>query len=135
MKTQKQVIKESGIPAKLVRATVRQLGGTDRLRDVYEHGAMGGYCGFTYYRDTCAFWKRNRKEIAARVIEEAECMDESPIAFVAGFNCLESDKKTETAIGQALYGGKCGDSYDDTQVQNALAWYALESVARAYCDE
>lgn len=54
-----------------------------------------------------------------------------------GFGCLKTTDKAEAVeladeIGRALY-GKIGEK--ETQVANALAWFALEEVARAFCDE
>jgi hypothetical protein len=49
------------------------------------------------------------------------------LEMIAGFNCLKADKLTLDDVAQAIYTGK-GDNA--TSVRNALAWYALEEVAR-----
>ena len=36
----------------LIKAVIRQLGGKEALEDVYNHGADGGFSGFTYYSET-----------------------------------------------------------------------------------
>jgi hypothetical protein len=61
------------------------------------------------------------------------------IELIGSFNCLssrtDSGKRTPdyTAdeIGATMYGAT---SRMDTQIANALAWFAAEEVARAYCD-
>lgn len=125
------------VSEKLARAVFRQLGETGEellssLRDVARHGANTGWSGFTYYTDTVAFFKRNRKEIVALVESMASDLGEEPIKMVAGFNCLRDDDTAYASAARALYGGRIRD--DDIQVANALAWFALEEVARAVED-
>jgi len=117
---------------KLTRAVIRQLGGRDYLEDVANHGASGGFPGFTYYSDTIAFFKRNRTEIIELVKEYSDEFGQGPISFVAGFNCLNDDPETRDEIGRAIYGRL---QSGDTNVPNALAWFALEEVARAEIDQ
>ena len=109
----------------LQNAVIRRVG-RDSLRDVANHGADGGFAGFTYYSDTCAFYARHQSRIAALVEEMAYEMGESPTHLVAGFRCLNGDY-SEAEVGRTLYGPKKGH---DTQIANALAWFALEEVAR-----
>ena len=64
----KQLIEKSGhIDPKLIRAVVNQFGGWESFKesaeDVTNHGIDGGYGGFVYYNETCAFFKRNRGAI------------------------------------------------------------------------
>ena len=121
------------IPENLIRATVRQSGGWARFKehaeDVTNHGAAGGFAGFTYYADTLKFTRANRADIVTLCESMADDLGESgPVALVKGFNCLKGS--TEAEVASTLYGK--GD--EDTQVSNALAWFALEEVARAYCN-
>lgn len=139
---------------KLINAVIRQLSENTKidedtratLRDVTEHGAGGGFSGFIYYTETVAFFKKNRKAILDLVGEYARELGETPIQFVASFNCLKpspADKygagysrqqdieDTQAEIARALYGRL---AQDDTQVPNALAWFALEEVARHITD-
>ena len=126
---------------KLINAVKRNLGGDKdgiktTLQDVANHGADGGYNGFIYYTDTIKFFKNNRAEIVALVKEYADEFGQTPIEFVASFNCLKTNNRAERAeledeIGRALYGRLAAD---DTQVPNALAWFALEEVARHETD-
>lgn len=142
MRTTKQVIETSNIPAKLIRSVILQLGGTvdarEKFPDITNHGIDGGFHGFIYYSDTVAFFKRNRNEITQLVESYAEEFGTTPVEMVAEFNCLKSSssyEKLETihSIGRCLYGGRLTD--EDDLVANALAWFAAEEVARAFCDE
>jgi hypothetical protein len=134
MKTTTQVIENSGIPAKLIRSVIRQLGDKDSFEDIYKHGIDGGFHGFIYYSDTVPFFKRNRKEIGELVKYWADALGQDQISLVAGFNCLKpADDETKDSIMRCLGGGRLTD--EDTQVANALAWFAAEEVARAFCDE
>ena len=133
--TLSQFIAESGLPASLVRSTVRQCGDWQTFReiaqDVCNHGANCGFGNFIYYADTIPFSKRNKKALLELCKEQANDIYGHGMtipAFIAGFNCVDCDAE-QVAI--ALYTGK-GD--DITEVYNALAFYALEEVARRYCD-
>lgn len=157
MKTTSETIKTSNIPAKLIRSVIRQIEDKESLRDVMRGGADAGFCGFTYYKDTVAFFKRNRKDICNLVESMAQDLGENPADMVAGFQCLAGrelarehtqsgwiEERTKAqnrmrlaewlpSVSRCLYGGRVTD--EDTQVANALAWFALEEVARAMCDE
>lgn len=118
---------------KLINAVKRQLGSewkTD-LEDVCRSGASAGYGGFIYYSDTISFFRRNRAEIVELVKEMAGDFGVNMLEFVAEFNCLKDFDYTDE-IGRALWGKL---QSDDVQVPNALAWFALEEVARFVCDE
>lgn len=126
----------------LTRAVIRQLGGRDALIDVAspDHGgADAGYVGFSYYRDTVPFFERQRKNILSVLEADADSFGEEPAQIVFGFNCLrlkDSDKEEQRtyrgAISRLLYGNRKvdWDRPEEVQVANALAWMALESVAR-----
>ena len=127
-------VKQSTVPAKLIRAVVRQVGGWDNFteiaNDAARHGAAAGFVGFTYYDDTVAFTKRNKcaiLEFAADQDSQIESV--GLIKFVAGFGCLDETEDDEVA--RALYAGR-GDAV--TGIYNALAWYMLEEVCRSYVD-
>ena len=150
MKTVKEASERTGISEKLINSVIRQLGGRESLADVCRGGADAGFSGFTYYSDTALFFKRNRKEIVELVQNMADDLGENPAEMVAGFQCLggkrssgyglESDREITRnilreylpSVSRCLYGGRLTD--DDTQVANALAWFALEEVARAFED-
>ena len=119
---------------KLINAVKRQIGDVNDLEDVYNHGADAGFSGFTYYSDTVAFYKKNKTAIIELAKEQAEDMGFNVLEMIGGFNCLKyydyktnrwTDTEGQEAIGQTIYGRKVDDV-----VANALAWYALEEVAR-----
>lgn len=58
-------------------------------------------------------------------------LGEDLIGMVQNFNAIKGDY-TQSEIAKALY-GKYNDEY--TNVYNVMAWFALEEVARNYCDE
>lgn len=133
--TQKAFLSTVSNPA-LARAVIRQMGGwrafSESARDVANHGADAGFSGFIYYRDTCKFTARNRSLIRESVGQMASDLGESAVTMVKGFRCLNNDF-SEDEVGQCLYGrGSKGDAGD--MIDNALAWYALEEVSRAYDD-
>lgn len=123
---------------KLQNAVIRQLGLTRKdeeltstLENICNHGISGGFSGFIYYTDTIAFFKKNRKAIIELVREMAQDFGQNPIDMVSGFNCLTDDFETREEIARALYGRLHSD---DTQVPNALAWFAAEEAARSLTD-
>lgn len=132
MKTTTQVIKESNIPPRLVRAVIRQLGGKDSLPDIASYGIAGGFHGFIYYVDTVAFFRRNRKEIVSLLESVADDLGDDVINMVRSFGCFRNDPPTVTEIGRGIYGLV---SVDNPWIPNALAWFAAEEVARAFCDD
>jgi hypothetical protein len=115
---------------KLQRAVYRQLGSDnlqeflETLQDVANHGAGGGFSGFTYYGETVEFTRRNRAEIMQQLKEDADSFGSSVSDMVCNFNCFKGYSEDEILV--ALYSGT-GDNV--TTVYNGLAWYALESVA------
>lgn len=134
IKTIKQFTEQSNIPDKLIRATIRQFGGweafKEQAQDVYSHGIAGGFGGFIYYTDTVAFTKQNKSEILLLATDMAEQLDEGGIiSFLSGFNCLKGYTQEEIANG--LFNPR---SDEQMIIYNALAWFAAEEVARAYCE-
>ena len=126
-------VKQSTVPAKLIRAVVRQVGGWDNFteiaNDAARHGAAAGFVGFTYYDDTVAFTKRNKCAILEFATDQDYQIESvGLVKFVAGFGCID---ETEDDIARALYAGR-GDAFQE--VYNALAWYVLEEVCRSYVD-
>lgn len=129
-------VAESNLPATLIRAVVRQIGGweqfTESAPDIANHGIDGGFHGFIYYVDTEAFAKRHRKDIAKMASQQAEDMGTGVFKMIRGFGCFLGQDVTDEEIGTALYAGK--DVEGGVSMLNALAWYAGEEVARAYVD-
>lgn len=134
--TLKKLIESTNIPASLVRAVVRQMGGWQSFCDsapyIIRHGIDGGFCGFITYSDTESFAKRNRSAIAEMAQDQASDFCKSPIELIQQFQCFHENVPSTTAVGEALYAGR--NYEDEPNILNALAWYAGEEVARAYCD-
>jgi hypothetical protein len=122
----------------LAAAVLRQLGGgREALEQAIEagrHGADAGWPGFTFYDDTVGFTRRHRAAICGAVEQLAADLGEEPIAMVRGFRCLGGDI-SHRAVSQALWGGRGADKDEVEQVENALAWWALEEVGRALADD
>ena len=134
----KTLIANSSIHATLIRAVVENMGGWESFKesaqDVVNHGASCGFGNFIYYTDTVAFTAKNRKAIAELAAQQAaEFGDSSEIEMILSFSCLQHDDLTISDIARALY-GRLTDDDKKTTIYNALAWYALEEAAQAYCD-
>jgi hypothetical protein len=148
MRTIKQFTNSAGhIDAGLIRAVIRQMGGFESFKesapDICAHGIDGGFNGFIQYSDTVAFYGRNRATINAMAANMAsELKEGGAIELIGSFGCLSTRSPkpgdysrvpdyTADEIGATMYGAK---SRMDTQISNALAWFAAEEVARAYVD-
>ena len=138
--TMKTLIANSSINATLIRAVVKNMGGWESFKesaqDVVDHGAACGFGNFIYFTDTVAFTSKNRKAIAELAAQQAaDFGDSSEIEMILGFNVIKKDNDdlTSSDIARALYGCLTDDD-KKTTIYNVLAWYALEEVARAYCD-
>jgi hypothetical protein len=101
----------------------------DTLKDVLRGGADAGFNGFCYYEDTVPFFDAHRSEIFAMLRDLAEEFGETPSAMLLGFECLKNigckDPMAQLAAGE-------GENL--IQIKNALAWFALEEVARRLTD-
>lgn len=132
MKTLKQFCEQSHLDSTLIRSVVRQCGGwqsfTELAEDVTRHGADGGFSGFVYYSDTVPFVVRNRAVILDYAKQMAQDIGEPVYAMIGGFNCL---KIGADEAAEAIHNPR---SEQRTNVMNALAWFALEEVARSYDD-
>ena len=97
----------------------------ETLSDVRNHGAAAGFNGFAYYVDTYKFAEKNLSAILEELRELADgCGDETLAECLSGFNCLKGWSKSE------IEAGLMDDEADSRcQVYNALAWFALETVA------
>lgn len=124
MKTQVKV-NDTRYP-RLTRAVLRRVS-RESLEDVVNHGASGGFSGFTYYTDTLAFYKAHKGDILALAEGMAEEFGQDMIEMISSFGCLKNDGLGQSEIAEALYSGR-GDCA--TTIRNAMAWFALEEVAR-----
>jgi len=118
----------------LKNAVIRAIGDKESLMDVYEHGADAGFPGFTYYSDTCKFYARHKQAINELAEELADGLGEDVIEMVKNFNCIQGDYST-SEIAKTMYGRRTEQEKNDLcQIDNALAWFALEEVARDIYD-
>ena len=142
MKNQKpkmsDFLKAANINPKLTSAVIRQFGGWEDFKekapDVSNHGIQGGYCGFIYYVETAAFVKKHKKLIIENIVQLADEIGENFAKVIADFNCLKKSGITENDVITALMYPRSCEEYTVTQVYNALAWYAGETVALEYVD-
>lgn len=130
-------IKSTNIPASLVRAVVRQIGGLENFKsyapDITNHGINGGFTGFIYYKDTEQFAKANKDAISEMASSQAQEIGyDSTFAMIRSFNCFRGDNLTDGDLMRALCRGK--NPENGPNILNGLAWYAGEEVARAYTD-
>jgi hypothetical protein len=122
----------SHISPVVIRAVVRQVGGWDAFQgmaqDVTNHGASGGFSGFTYYKDTFAFTRRVRPALLEMAKQMASDLGEDLYTMIGNFNCL---KITATEAAEGIHNPR---HEERTNVYNAMAWFALEEVCRSYVD-
>ena len=135
--TMANLINSTSIPASLVRAVVRQMGGWDSFvsaaPDITRHGIDGGFSGFIWNKDTEAFAKRNKDAISELASSEAQEIGyDSTFAMIRAFGCFKGDTLSDGDLMRALCRGQ--NPKDGPNFLNGLAWYAGEEVARAYCD-
>lgn len=142
MKNQKpkmsDFLKAANTDPKLASAVIRQFGGweyfKEQAHDVANQGLHGGFCGFIFYDETVAFTKKHKKLIIENVKQLADDVGENCTKVIADFNCLKNSGITENDVMSALMSPRSCDEYIVTQVYNALAWYAGETVAHEYTD-
>lgn len=125
-------VKETRFP-RLTQAILRRLD-REQLADVARHGADSGWSGFTYYTDTCAFYKAHKADILKMAEDLASALGEDMLHMIQNFRCLTSgsypNRKpdfSQSEIAEALYSGRGEHSH---LIRNAMAWFALEEVAR-----
>jgi hypothetical protein len=114
-------------------------GGTESLKDLSsqlvncaQHGAESGFPGFTYYSDTLAFFRKNRKDIVNNIEQTAAELGEDIIKMVQFFGVFRnSTPPTSGEVGKALWDS--AHLYDElTNLYNVFAWYALEEVSNIW---
>ena len=103
-----QFAAKSNLSIGLIRAVVRQAGGWEAFqemaRDVTNHGAAGGFSGFTYYSDTEPFAQRNKDAIIEMAKQMADDMGEpGALSLIAGFNWLRDRKLSGDDVAECVY--------------------------------
>lgn len=101
------------------------------------HGASGGFNGFFDYSETCKFARENIKDIFDYAVEQAEQLGDGVYKMISNFNCLNDMDVKDTEVASTIHLALKGVEDDqgmETQILNALSWYALEEVARTEVD-
>jgi hypothetical protein len=102
------------------------------LMDCAQHGADGGFPGFSYYDDTLSFFKRNRQDIVKNLELTAEKLGEDIIKLVQSFGVFRCDVPPSPAnVSRALW-GTGGLKRDLTGIYNVFAWFCFEEVSRIW---
>ena len=130
-----QLIDQTNMPEKLVKAIIKQSGGWDEFQemasDIANHGIDGGFSGWIYYRETCGFYRANKKLILEFAESYANDMGENMLSMIQNFGVFRRDPISQNDLAKALYTGR-GD--DRTTVQNVMAWFVAEELARTCVD-
>ena len=137
--TIKTMTQNSNIPAALIRATIKQIGGFEEFKDcapdVVSYGANNGTSGFTYYTETVDFTKKNKKYILTMAIGQSKDYgSEGAYDMIKNFGLLCNQRGpmyTEIEIYQAIHER---NNENQDAVYDVLAKYTLEEVARLYVD-
>ena len=141
--TLRSFIKESFIPATLIRAIVAGNGGwnefKEKAQDIADHGSQSGRGGFIYYTETMAFTAKHRPLIVEFAEEQADYLGyNSVITMVQDFNTIKNCGFSHNDIAKALYGRLSNNNTDQyyikEQVYNILCWYIEEEVSRSFVD-
>lgn len=129
-------LKNLNLPQSLVDAVLEQFGDEQYFtesaaEDINNHGASGGWNGFVYYSETVPFGERIRAIVKPVLQEYAKEFGKDGIfSMMHDWKCLGGFTVDEIAEGWASN----EDEAAHTAVMNALAWFTLEEVARAYVD-
>jgi len=103
----------------------------EKLKDVANYGANGGWNGFIYYSDTVKFFDDNKALIMESLKELASELDEGLLEMISKFRCLDNEYSIDE-IAEVIY----TDSEEgERSIKNALSWYALEEVAHQLYDD
>ena len=116
-------------PVHATRAEVKEL--SDVFKKCSKYGAINGFKGFNYLKETISFFMANRQDIVRHMEHTAAEMGTDIISMVQDFGYFrDSDKPTTTEVGKALW-----DSNKSPHLLNlycVFAWYALEEIAHTW---
>ena len=131
--TIKNMIENSNMSEKLIRATIAQFGGFESFKenaeDITRYGISGGFHGFICYTDTVSFFRKNKKDIMVYLKDMASDFGQGMFEMIQCFNCMKGFSQEE--IAEAIY--ESDSEYED-QILNCLSWTIGEEVSRLYCD-
>jgi hypothetical protein len=128
--TVRNLITALGYDPNAGRESLVELSGN--LVDCAKHGADGGFPGFTYHRETIAFFLRNRKDIVKNLEITAKELGEDIIKTVQNFGVFRySPPPPAGEVGKAIWGtGKAKDNL--TSLYNVFAWFCLEEISHIW---
>lgn len=126
-----EVIKENEQYKSLINAVIKQLGGTDSLNDIRNHGMSGGFGGFIYYSETHEFTRKNRKQIVELLEDTANQLGEDIVSMVGNFGVFRTNKM-DNDDKKDLYKLLGGGMPEQGTITNLMAWFAAEEVARMF---
>ena len=134
--TLKALINNSRMSEKLVKATVRQFGGINVVKEVCQgvsnHGINGGFSGFIYPADTVKFAERNKKSILDAIQNQAKELGyRDGFHAIMEFNCL---RKIDIDWFELAYALSHKNHEMHATIMNALAWFAGEELCRTASD-
>ena len=141
--TLKSFIKNSHVPATLIRAIVAGNGGwnefKEKAQDIADHGSQSGCGGFIYYAESVAFTAKHRPLIVEFAEEQAADLGyNSIITMIQDFNMIRDRGFSRDDIAKALHGRLSNNDPDQRyikeQVYNVLCWYIEEEVSRSFVD-
>lgn len=101
------------------------------LLDVSDNGADGGYCRFSYLKDTNEFFDKNRKLIVRHLVNVCDEYGESIVEFIKQWGVMKGILETaedEYALMCILSGAKTNHE-NESIYKNNLCWFAIEEVA------
>ena len=135
--TLKQAAAEINVSERMLSDISRRVGTWAEYRDgiaqeINDHGADCGFSGFIYHYETAAFFRGHSDEIMVMLRDLASDVGQTPAEMVAGFNCLSGVVDRDTVAAVLAFGRANDDGR--AVVQNALAWFALETVSARLVD-
>lgn len=94
--------------------------------DISNHGIGGGFGGFIYYNETIKFFDDNKEDIMVRLGQLADEIGMNKYDLIVSFSCLNK----LYSVDQVVDGIYIEGDENESQIKNALSWFAAEEIAR-----
>ena len=134
--TLKELINNSNMSAKLVKATVKQFGGINVVKqvcqDISNHGINSGFDGFIYNTDIVKFSQRNKKRILDAIQNQAK-----ELGYRDGFHAMMEFKclrEIDIDCFELTHALSHENHEMHTTIMKALAWFVGEELCRTASD-
>jgi hypothetical protein len=98
------------------------------LADCANHGASGGFAGFSYFSGTLKFFRKNRRDIVKNLEAAADRAGTDVIKLVQSFGVFSGDGPSVPDAGRALRDSSVIHN-DLGHLYNAFAWFCFEGIA------